>query len=941
MPRAAPRGATVARLAGPEDGIARRLRDLLRQRGLDADSQAGNGRGRAGLLVDHDQGRIAIECRLDGPDGRMQAVGDAAARLAAPGRIDAAFAVVCPPGCSEGTLRSGTVLGVSLVDDYVAGAARGRPAPGAGGPEDPGGAPARARWTRCTVADLADRIRNVYRDVGDPDTIAGRLRGAVDAAAGMLSEDERWELCENYGIEPRDGECRPAARRIILAVASASMFHALLGPHLLAMRPEIDARTGRKFRGAWNPESLDECYRAADTQSRLYDAWWMIRAADDKPVFEMGMGALDSSYRKSFGRAVRIVVDWARYAAGQAGGVRHDILGRIFHTLLGDAQFDGSFYTSVPAATLLAGLALPGAPPSGYPGSFRVVDPACGTGTLLMAAAERLRAASPGGDAGYAHLIEDVLVGFDINVDALRIAAATLGLLSPTTRFDSLNLYKIPLGMEEGASAATAGSLELYAHGGLLPFIGRPDARPPRRAGEDDADPLHGYAYSADLVIMNPPYTRNDKRHDQLGRAAEEAVKRRESELLASSPVKLDRTSSGLMFLVLGEYLCSNTGTLACVFPLSSATAPSARGIRRFLAERFDIEYLVASHDPKREYFSENTAIAELLLVMRRKAGGGGKGGRGEAAAAGGPPSRAPSVVTLFENPSTAGGAAALAAGIAAGRPGPLAAVDAVSAKSAAAGDWSRVLFASPLLHRAYEDMREGRRFEAARLGEAAYIRCGRDVRGCFDVGQTPDGGARASMYGHDTSRVVSIENRPYAYLVPKKGREARAGLVWSRASHLLFPERLRLNLAHVTAVCSPEETVGTSWYSVRPRAGDADERLRWSRAMAVFLNSTPGIVTVLGTRIPTVLSRPRFSIAGAKDMPVPRFSAGQEVELAGAYDRHGREPIGRFAEPDDPVRRGIDDAVSSALGIPGEAMARMRRELAREPMCTGRRYEP
>ena len=937
MPRAAPRGAAVARLAGPEDGIARRLRGLFRQRGLDADSEAGSGRGRAGLLVGHDQGRIAIECRLDGPDAKRQAVRDAAGRLAATGRIDAAFAVVCPPGCSEESLRGGTDLWVSLVDGYAAGSALGRRAPGAGGPEDPAGAIARARWTRCTVAELADRMRNVHRDVGDPDTIACRLRDAVDAAAGMLSEDERWELCENFGIEPRDGECGPAARRIMLAVASASMFHARLGPHLLAMRPEIDARTGRKFRGAWNPETLDECYRGPDTQSRLYDAWWMIRAADDKPVFEAGMGALDSSHRKSFGRAVRIVADWARYAAGQVGGVRHDIFGRIFHTLLGDAQFDGSFYTSVPAATLLAGLALPAAPPLGRLESFRVVDPACGTGTLLMAAAERLRAASPGGDAGYARLIEDVLVGFDINVDALHIAATTLGLLSPATRFDSLNLYRIPLGMEEGASSATAGSLELYAHGGLLPFIGRPGARPPRRPGEDDADPLHEYAYSADLVIMNPPYTRNDKRHDQLGKAAEEAVKRRESELLASSPVKLDRTSSGLMFLVLGEYLCGDTGTLACVFPLSSATAPSARGIRRFLAERFDIEYLVASHDPKREYFSENTAIAELLLVMRRKAGG--EGGRAPSAP-GGSRSRSTSVVTLLENPSTAGGAAALAAGIAAGRPGRLATVDTVPARSAAAGDWSRVLFASPFLHRAYMDMRDGRRFEAARLGEAAGIGCGRDVRGCFDVGQAPGRGARASMYGHDTSRVVSIENRPYAYLVPKRGKEARADLVWSRASHLLFPEKLRLNLAHVTAVCSPDETVGNSWYSVRLREGGAADRLRWSKAMAVFLNSTPGIVAVLGARIPTVLSRPRFSIAGARDMPVPRLSAGQAAELAGAYDRYGREPIGRFAEPDDPVRRGIDDAVSSALGMPGEAVARMRRELAREPMCTGRRYE-
>ena len=890
----------------------------------------------------HGQGRIAVECVPDGPGAKRRAVNGAAERLAPAGHADAALAVVCPEERSGGGLRRGTRLGVSIVDDYVAGIDRGRPAPGAGGPGAQPDPSARARWTECTVAELADRIRNVRKDIGDPDTIVGRLRDAIGAAAGLLSEGECRSLGESAGLGPRRGDWRPAARRALLIVASASMFHARLGPHLGAMRPEVDARTGKKFRGPWNPVGLDACCLADDAPSRLSDAWSLILAADRKPIFESGVRVLDALRCAPFARAVGIVANWSRYAAGQVGGTRHDILGRIFHAMLDDAQFDGSFYTSVPAATLLAGLALPSAPPPEELSSFRVVDPACGTGTLLMAAAERLRSA-PGGDgeAGHAHLIENVLEGLDINATALHMAATTLGLLSPTTRFDDMNLHRMPFGGAEESTGAAAGSLELYAPGSLLPFVDWAGARSPRPIDTDAGSGRRGYDHSADLVIMNPPYTRNDKRHDQLGRAAEARVKKRESEILAASPVKLDMTSSGLMFLVLGEHICSRTGLLACVFPLSSATAPSARGVRRFLAERFDIEYLVASHDPDREYFSENTTIAELLLVMRRRAARpGGSGGRGR-----GRHGVPPAVVTILENPSTAEDAAALAADIAAGRPDRRAAIDAVSSESVADGDWGRVLFASPFLHRAHMDMREGRLFEAARLGDTADIRGGRDVRGCFDTSQTPDRHARASMYGHDTSRVVSIESRPYAYLVPKRGMGERAEKVWSRASHLLFPEKLRLNLAHVTAVCSPDETAGTSWYSVRPRAGAAAEsteatgRLRWSKAMAVFLNSTPGIVAVLGVRIPTVLSRPRFSNAGARDTPVPRLSAKQERALAGAYDRYAARAIGRLAEADDPVRRGIDDEVSQLLGIPGGTVERMRRELAREPMCTGRRY--
>ena len=73
--------------------------------------------------------------------------------------------------------------------------------------------------------------------------------------------------------------------------------------------------------------------------------------------------------------------------------------------------------------------------------------------------------------------------------------------------------------------------------------------------------------------------------------------------------------------------------------------------------------------------------------------------------------------------------------------------------------------------------------------------------------------------------------------------------------------------------------------------------------------------------------------------MHVPRLSCEQAMALAGTYRRYATRPIGRLAEPDDPVRNAIDDAVSSALGIDGDTIARMRRELAREPMCTDRRY--
>ena len=83
-------------------------------------------------------------------------------------------------------------------------------------------------------------------------------------------------------------------------------------------------------------------------------------------------------------------------------------MGRIFHWLLHYAKYLGTYYTAVPSATLLLKLAMAAewqrpkedsAAAKGEPikfgspvdlANFKVADLACGTGTLLMAAAQAL-----------------------------------------------------------------------------------------------------------------------------------------------------------------------------------------------------------------------------------------------------------------------------------------------------------------------------------------------------------------------------------------------------------------------------------------------------------------------------------------------------------------------------------------------------------------------
>ena len=99
-----------------------------------------------------------------------------------------------------------------------------------------------------------------------------------------------------------------------------------------------------------------------------------------------------------------------------------------------------------------------------------------------------------------------------------------------------------------------------------------------------------------DLVILNPPFTRDSLRHDQFSRADEQAIKRREKEILEGQPHRAAARlhSSGGAFTVLAEkMLTDNTGSLALILPSVVPTAPGNLELRKYLAQRFHIDTIV------------------------------------------------------------------------------------------------------------------------------------------------------------------------------------------------------------------------------------------------------------------------------------------------------------------------------------------------------------
>lgn len=887
------------------------LAGLLVEEGLDAEAEVPVPGGRLDIKVKFTTHIVAIECENFGIGKKTEATSDAMKRIVAADEYgqwvaDIAVALVYPSNCSESDLSITEELEYSIV--HPADAAQKKPHEVA----------AIANWSLGSVKNLAAAIRRLKDDVGDPDVSAQKLDSALKDAVDRLSHNQRKLAVNalNLPDDEKDTDLYAATKRAMLVVASASMFHARLNDSLNDMKPEMDARTGRQFSDHWPPKTLQECLQSEDLIGELRETWHLILSVDYRPIFETGIAVLDNViHNPNFSAAVRRVVAASLAIVRVVEGLRHDLLGRIFHAVLDNARYDGSFYTTTSAATLLTGLALRNS--DDLPvnlADLRVIDPSCGTGTLLMAVAERIRDISE--SSNDAVLIENVLSGYDINLTATHLAATTLGLLSPTTKFQKMNIFIAAFGATENhIHEVKTGSLEIYDERDRLPVFEWPGSMAQFETGVSRKG-----VDKADLVIMNPPFTRNSLRHDQLGVQIKKAVKKREQEIFANAPVDVSFTSSGPAFLVLAEYLAkSDSSTVALILPLVASMNPSTHGVRQFLASKFHIETVVVPHDPKRFWFSENTSIAEMLVVMRRT--GNDK------------PTR---FINLARNPGTVHEALDLAEDIRLDR---LENIDGLiqswPREKINNGDWGAVQFFSPFLTSAFCQICSGELFKITRLGVVANVESTyRTARSTMKPVSNPDRHGRRGLWHFKTDVTKSMRATTDTALVAKDNQES-ADRVWERRSKFLLPVKVQTNLARVIAVRLDTPTLGSYWVTINFRK----QSELYEKAMCVWLNSTLGVVSMLGIRTPKKPCYPDFSVKEQNNIPLPDLKYGQLKVLSDAFDKLADMVLGRWSDANDSGRTRLDEVIIDVLNLDSEFVTQVREEPAREPMCTNRRY--
>ena len=785
--------------------------------------------------------------------------------------------------------------------------------------------------------DLRDVSAGLYAQVvaasglGRPGLMVSQdIEYAVKAAARRFEEAEfEGVLAGALGLPVEmDGGAKGVCTIAALLLANACLLHRRLGS--VTDMPDLPPLNG--------------VGGAADPAGTLHAAWHAILERDYAPVFEPALAVLDAlPERRGVSHAVGMVAECANRVADSLSELGYDYAGPLYHRILASAKSDGAFYTNNVSALMLARLSLnedfaDWSDPEAV-ARLRIMDPACGTGTLLMAAMQTIKARArasldrtppPNESALHRCLVEDVLCGLDINRHAIQLAACNLTLGAPTVDYRRMNLFTLRHGPQADGSVK-AGSLEILgAAGGPASLDSL--AAPLRTLGELEAAQVDSAPEAAfpldnlDLVIMNPPFTNNQLRGRQYGAAIVKRLQQHELGIRARLEQRdrlaggaVDSNSVRTFFTPLADRILSRErGVVAMVVPATACTSASGLGERRLLAERFHIERVVTSHDPRLINFSYNTSIHECLMVLRRGPDGDG---------------RPTEFVSLRRMPATADEAVTAADAIAAGRAVEWGRVNCWPADRVAAGDWTPVQWFDGALADVAYHLEENEILEPAgqRYGIGPD---GRSVQDAYEIGDQEASGAIPGFHSVSEKLRRTMRAEPDVWYIPRR-RPRRNMDRWIEQSHtqrghLLVPMRLDTVSGRLTGLWTARPSFG--WW-VPVAVGEEST----AKALAAWWNSTPARLMLLNRR-GRKLTYPTWQVAHLREIRVPKPDNSAWGALKDAFDATCDEELLPMKQAEEcAVRAVIDEAAAMALGLSPEVLADWRRRLAVEPTISNR----
>lgn len=489
------------------------------------------------------------------------------------------------------------------------------------------------------VAEIAATLRNywVQSDSGTGiDLIVQRAASAINDASNILSRSRQNDNAE---------QDESATKALIWL--NALLFQELLARDL----DRAQLPTEHQNRGIKRPDP-------DQGPTHLIEQWDEILNINWWPIFFIARETLSETPGPANKEAINVLKTAAAEIAESGVIRRHDVAGRIFHRLLDSRKFLATNYTTIPAAIILAGLAFDERSPCWSNINFadpdkvaglRVVDPACGSGTLLMAAAQEIlkcarNSASVKDNRELMRaILEDAVYGFDVVPAAIHLAASTLCMAESSQVIKDMNLWRVQHEIVGGVPRL--GSLDFLASSPSQGNAGRldlfDDEKFARMTGQGEVADNVAMPRDCDLIIANPPYTRAGGPGDEANtlwnpifgslfdKGDSDRMKAALQKTLAKTPANL-YAGLGSGFVVLADDNLKANGRLAFVLPATMLTGSRWRGIRQLLLENYCIDWIIVSHDNRHRSkvkglpgrllvsFSESTRIAEVLIIATK-----------------------------------------------------------------------------------------------------------------------------------------------------------------------------------------------------------------------------------------------------------------------------------------------------------------------------------
>ena len=926
------------------DTLARILREQL---GLSAAAETLHDGKRPDIIVDLPEGPVILETEFD-PALTVEA--DALARLGMEingQKVQNVFAVTVP-----GRLRS---TSQQHLYDRMTGAKLAWQEwriDGTAGPTFSG-----------TAAELGDMIRRITPPAGGLDEAVDALdEGARRAGAQLYSSPGTLgRVSQIFGAEPS----RDVANMAALVIINAMIFQERLASNETAFQPVGRAMQSGHF-----------------SRMKLLQTWEQILDIDYYPIFSM---ARDVVQEFSDVEAAAVLGECAATAAallGMGAVGRHDLAGRIFNRLISERKLLAAYYTSIPTSSLLAGLALSKDRWSHVDwnnieelSQLSVVDPACGTGTLLMAAyrqfVQNCSVATSDNSRNLLHqaLVENVVIGADVVQAAIHLTAATLAAMSPTVRFEQMQLHTLRLGRDL-SKKIWLGSLDWLEAPETQSFFSTTVEQIGAASGEGGII----VRPTADLVISNPPFTRRGSdggKEESISRVfsipegdkqSQKAISKRTSALLKDTPAN-QMAGHASSFTVLADRIVKPGGRVALVLPVTALFGESWSEIREMLSSKYEIEFVVSSHDPDLLSMSYDTSIAEALLIARKLTKAETPTGRGVFVNLWRAPYQETDALALVRAVSAAASTSLLRADgppvggnplIVGGEQWGEVADGPVGGKSWTAARWKRTLLAQFATALEKGELRTEDGSQVAGHVPVAAMRdvCNvgpqhRQIKGSLGVFEAYHGWNEQAQFPAIWKLNSSIHQgllaEPNAWLVPKPDRDHIP--IWSQSGTLQITVDVRYTSQPVMAVRTDLRALGVrAWHTLTSHGTDPVVNSRLETALALWCNSTLGLLLHANHSNRSQEGRGQGNkgmLESLVALDVRKLKSWQQQAAQAIWQDFTDRKFQPFYQcAVDPVRIELDERiVRDLLGLGDDAVAavaRLRSLLAEAPSIRG-----